>query len=53
VENDITHVICDVNITGERVLWDLRWEQFPVTSPNLELLLIVDGDHNRERILDS
>ena len=27
---DITHIICDGNITGERVLRDLRWEQFPV-----------------------
>ena len=25
----ITHIICDENITGERVLRDLRWEQFP------------------------
>jgi hypothetical protein len=27
---EITHIICDGNITGERVLRDLRWEQFPV-----------------------
>jgi hypothetical protein len=27
---DISHIICDKNITGERVLRDLRWEQFPV-----------------------
>ena len=30
--DDITHVICDENITGERVLRDLQWEQFPVTA---------------------
>lgn len=27
---DITHIICDKSITGERVLRDLRWDQFPV-----------------------
>jgi hypothetical protein len=30
---DITHIICDKSVTGERVLRDLRWEQFPVQSP--------------------
>jgi hypothetical protein len=34
---DITHIICDKSITGERVLRDLRWEQFPV-----QFLLKVD-----------
>jgi hypothetical protein len=29
---DITHIICDKSVTGERVLRDLRWEQFPVQS---------------------
>ena len=29
---DVTHVICDENIKGERVLRDLRSEQFPVMS---------------------
>jgi hypothetical protein len=28
---DITHIICDKSITGERVLRDLQWEQFPVS----------------------
>lgn len=27
---EITHIICDKSVTGERVLRDLRWEQFPV-----------------------
>jgi hypothetical protein len=27
---EITHVICDNNITGERLLRALRWEQIPV-----------------------
>jgi hypothetical protein len=27
---DITHIICDNNITGERILRILRWEQIPV-----------------------
>lgn len=29
---EITHIICDQNIIGERVLRDLRWEQFPVPA---------------------
>ena len=36
--DEITHVICDKSITGERVLRDLRWEQFPVGS-SLTLLM--------------
>lgn len=28
--DDITHIICDKPITGERIMRDLRWEQFPV-----------------------
>jgi hypothetical protein len=28
--DDITHIICDKSVSGERVLRDLRWEQFPV-----------------------
>jgi len=28
--DEVTHVICDKSITGERILRDLRWEQFPV-----------------------
>lgn len=28
--DEITHVICDKSITGERVMRDLRWEQLPV-----------------------
>jgi hypothetical protein len=27
---DITHILCDNNINGERILETLRWEQFPV-----------------------
>ena len=34
---DISHIICDKSVTGERVLRDLRWEQFPV-----QFLLKVD-----------
>jgi hypothetical protein len=30
--DEVTHVICDKSITGERILRDLRWEQFPVSS---------------------
>ena len=28
--DEITHVICDKSITGERMMRDLHWEQFPV-----------------------
>ena len=31
--DEVTHVICDKSITGERILRDLRWEQFPVSYP--------------------
>ena len=31
--DEVTHVICDKSITGERILRDLRWEQFPVSTP--------------------
>ena len=31
--DEITHVICDKSVTGERTLRDLRWEQFPVSIP--------------------
>ena len=31
--DEITHVICDKSVTGERILRDLRWEQFPVSIP--------------------
>lgn len=30
--NDITHVICDKTVTGDRILRDLVWEQFPVIN---------------------
>lgn len=29
--DEITHVICDKSITGDRILRDLGWEQFPVS----------------------
>jgi hypothetical protein len=38
---DISHIICDKNITGERVLRDLRWEQFPVRPFTSWWLLII------------
>ena len=28
---DITHIICDKSITGERIMRELQWEQFPVS----------------------
>lgn len=28
--DQVTHILCDNNITGERILENLRWEQFPV-----------------------
>ena len=28
--DDITHIICDKSITGEKIKRDLEWEQFPV-----------------------
>ena len=28
--DDITHIICDKSVTGDRIMRDLRWEQFPV-----------------------
>lgn len=46
--DDITHVICDEKITGERVMRDLQMEQFPVCPPILGHALIVDGSHNCE-----
>jgi len=37
--DEITHVICDTSITGERIMEDLRWEQFPVSLlPNVTKL---------------
>lgn len=35
---DITHIICDSNITGERVMRTLRWEQIPVMTSLLNLI---------------
>jgi hypothetical protein len=29
--DDITHIICDKSITGEKIMRDLGWEQFPVS----------------------
>jgi hypothetical protein len=37
----ITHVICDKTVTGERVLRDLRWEQFPVRRPIYRLIKLI------------
>ena len=31
--DEVTHVICDKSIRGDRILRDLRWEQFPVSIP--------------------
>ena len=31
--DEVTHVICDKSIRGDRILRDLRWEQFPVSTP--------------------
>ena len=28
--DEITHIICDKSINGERVMREMRWEQFPV-----------------------
>jgi BRCA1 C Terminus (BRCT) domain len=28
--SEVTHIICDCNITGERIMRDLGWEQIPV-----------------------
>jgi hypothetical protein len=44
---EITHIICDQNIMGERVLRDLRWEQFPVSSL-FGPLLMLDWSHYSE-----
>jgi hypothetical protein len=43
---DITHVICDEKITGERVMRDLQMEQFPVCLAILGRVLMVDGSHD-------
>jgi len=45
---EITHIICDKNITGERVLRDLRWEQFPVRPPFTTCALIADWGYYSE-----
>lgn len=44
---EITHIICDKNITGERVLRELRWEQFHVPS-SFWCVLILDWGYYSE-----
>jgi hypothetical protein len=46
--DDITHVICDEKITGERVMRDLQMEQFPVSFQSWDGILMVAGSHNCE-----
>lgn len=36
---EITHIICDNNITGDRILNTLRWEQIPVRTPFVKAYL--------------